>query len=215
MGNERIVLVGAGDHGRGVLEILRRAAERGSAQEVVGIVDDAPGVKEVDGVPLLGGVAWLAEHLKDLDAAVILAIASPVAKRTLVDRLAPARPRWARAIHPRADLAPSVTVGPGSVIGSGVVIVYETTVGAHVTVNLNATVGHHVGLGDFVTVAPGANILGKARIGSGAQIHANAVILPSIRVGDGATVGAGAVVMKDVAEGVTVFGNPARPIPGA
>jgi sugar O-acyltransferase (sialic acid O-acetyltransferase NeuD family) len=215
MATERIVLVGAGDHGRGVLEIVRAAGRAGSGQEVVGFVDDAPTAGAVDGVPLLGTTAWLLEHLASLDASGILAMASPSAKRRLAARLDAAGVGWARAVHPNADLAPSVSVGLGSVVGSGVVVVYDTRIGAHVTVNLNATVGHHVEIGDFATVAPGANILGKARIGDGAQIHANAVVLPSVRIGAGATVGAGSVALKDVADGVTVFGNPARPLPGA
>ncbi len=213
MANERVVLVGAGDHGRGVLEILRSAARAGSKQEVVGFVDDAPPASDIDGVPVLGGVDWLETNLVSLDASVILAIASPSAKRRIAARLDARGVRWSKAVHPKADLAPSVTVGDGSVLGSGVVVVYDTRIGNHVTVNLNATVGHHVELADFSTIAPGANILGKVKIAAGAQIHANAVILPSVKIGAGAIVGAGSVVLKDVADGVTVFGNPARPIP--
>jgi sugar O-acyltransferase (sialic acid O-acetyltransferase NeuD family) len=198
-----------------VLEIVRAAARAGSGQQVVGFVDDAPSATGVDGVPLLGTTSWLEANLVALDAAVLLAIASPGAKRKIASRLDAAGVRWARAIHPHADLAPSVSVGNGSVIGSGVVIVYDTRVGAHVTVNLNATVGHHIDIGDYATIAPGANLLGKVKVGEGAQIHANAVVLPSVRIGAGATVGAGSVVLKDVSDGVTVFGNPARPVPGA
>ncbi len=46
----------------------------------------------------------------------------------------------------------------------------------------------------------------------GASIGGGAVILPGIRVGACAIVGAGAVVVKDVLPGVTVVGNPARPL---
>jgi UDP-2-acetamido-3-amino-2,3-dideoxy-glucuronate N-acetyltransferase len=46
----------------------------------------------------------------------------------------------------------------------------------------------------------------------GATIGSGATILGGVRIGAGATVGAGAVVTKDVAPGVTVVGNPARPI---
>lgn len=212
MAAERFVLVGAGDHGRGVLEILRRITP---AVDVLGFVDDAPTAGPVDGVPLLGTTAWLEANLAALDAALILAIASPAAKRRLAARFDAAGARWGRAVHPNADLAPSVLVGPGSVVNSGVAIVYEARLGAHVTVNLNATVGHHVVLGDFSTVAPGANLLGKVRVGEGSQIHANAVVLPSLSIGAGATIGAGSVVLKDVPDGVTVFGNPARPVPVA
>jgi len=47
-------------------------------------------------------------------------------------------------------------------------------------------------------------------IKKGARIGANAVILPGVVVGEGAVVGAGSVVTRDVGDGETVAGNPAR-----
>lgn len=47
---------------------------------------------------------------------------------------------------------------------------------------------------------------------SGASIGSNATILPGVTIGKNALVGAGAVVTKDVPDGTTVVGNPARPI---
>ncbi|MGZ8844443.1 MAG: acyltransferase [Pyrinomonadaceae bacterium] len=46
----------------------------------------------------------------------------------------------------------------------------------------------------------------------GASIGSNATILAGVTIGRGSIVGAGAVVTKDVADGVTVAGNPARPV---
>jgi acetyltransferase-like isoleucine patch superfamily enzyme len=45
-----------------------------------------------------------------------------------------------------------------------------------------------------------------------AALGTGAVILPGVTIGAGAIVGAGAVVTKDVADGATVVGNPARPV---
>lgn len=47
----------------------------------------------------------------------------------------------------------------------------------------------------------------------GASIGAGAVIVCGVTIGKGALVGAGAVVTKDVPDGMTVVGNPARILP--
>ena len=50
------------------------------------------------------------------------------------------------------------------------------------------------------------------RIGGGAQSGLGATILPGRTIGARAIVGAGAVVTRDVPDGVTVVGSPARPL---
>jgi acetyltransferase-like isoleucine patch superfamily enzyme len=47
-------------------------------------------------------------------------------------------------------------------------------------------------------------------IRAGARVGANATLLPGVVIGKGALVGAGAVVTRDVPDGATVYGNPAR-----
>lgn len=49
-------------------------------------------------------------------------------------------------------------------------------------------------------------------VGSNVWIGGGAILLPGITVGDDAVIGAGAVVTHDVLAGVTVAGNPARPV---
>jgi len=76
--------------------------------------------------------------------------------------------------------------------------------------NFFARVHHDVEVGDYCTIAPGASVLGRVRLGVGVYVGANATIMPGIEIGDGAIVGAGAVVTKDVEAGKTVAGVPAR-----
>jgi maltose O-acetyltransferase len=48
------------------------------------------------------------------------------------------------------------------------------------------------------------------RIGRNAWIGGGAIILPGVSIGDDAVIGAGSVVTRDVPNGATVVGNPAR-----
>ena len=71
-------------------------------------------------------------------------------------------------------------------------------------------IDHECTLGDGVHVMPGATLAGCVTVGDYATIGSNATILPRLTIGSGAVVGAGAVVTRDVPDGVTVIGSPAR-----
>jgi maltose O-acetyltransferase len=49
-------------------------------------------------------------------------------------------------------------------------------------------------------------------IGDDAWLGGGSIVLPGVSIGEAAVVGAGSVVARDVAPGVAVAGNPARPI---
>lgn len=210
----RIVLVGAGDHGRGTLEILRARAAAGlHAPEVIGFVDDNPALadKLVGGIPVLGNVEWLAQRSGQF--AAILSLAGARAKQKIAERLDSSGVLYTNAIHPSVNLGVGLHVGPGAIINAGVAIAYDTLIGRHTTVNLNATIGHDCEIGDLSTIAPGVNITGKVKVGIGVEIQTNATIVPGLKLGDFCQVGPGSVVLRDVEPGESVFGNPARRMP--
>ncbi|MEX0407125.1 sugar O-acetyltransferase [Aquibium sp. LZ166] len=63
---------------------------------------------------------------------------------------------------------------------------------------------------DPVRRAAGLEQARPVTIGEDVWIGGGAIILPGVTIGDRAIVGAGSVVTKDVPEGATVRGNPAR-----
>lgn len=112
------------------------------------------------------------------------------------------------SIGTRTGLGPSVTVGDRVRFHSGCFIPEESII------EEGAWFGPHV----VVTNARYPNRpdtkqnLEGVYVERGAVIGAGAALLPGVRIGAGALIGAGAVVTKDVPNGATVVGNPARVI---
>jgi sugar O-acyltransferase (sialic acid O-acetyltransferase NeuD family) len=117
---------------------------------------------------------------------------------------------FARLRHPSARLSETSTIGPGSILSTGVIVAAHTRLGAHVIVNRGSLIGHHTEIADYVTVSPGANIAGRVHIGTKSYIGMGAIVLDGITIGERALVGAGALVTKDVPDRVQVMGVPAR-----
>lgn len=86
----------------------------------------------------------------------------------------------------------------------------NTQIGKGCIINTGAQIHHEVKIGEFTEVNPGAVLLGKAEVGAFCSIGANATILPKVKIGNQVVVGAGAVVTRNVPDGVTVIGVPAR-----
>jgi len=106
-----------------------------------------------------------------------------------------------------------VTLGQGNIVCAGNIFTTDIRIGSFNHFNLNCTYGHDVEIGDYCVFNPGINLSGGVVIGSGCLIGTGATILQYIKLSQRVTVGAGAVVTRDVAEGLTVVGVPAKPLP--
>lgn len=102
--------------------------------------------------------------------------------------------------------------GAGCNIMTGSTITNDVKMGKGCLVNLNCTIGHDTIMGDFVELSPAVNISGRCVIGNYCNIGTGAILLPNVKLGNSVTVGAGAVVTKDVTDGLTVVGIPAKEI---
>lgn len=103
------------------------------------------------------------------------------------------------------DIHPGATIGRNFFIDHGFVVIGETAeIGDNVTMYQGSTLGG---------TNPTNGVGGKRHptIGDGAIISLGAAILGPIHVGANARIGANAVVTKDVPEGATMVGIPARP----
>jgi sugar O-acyltransferase (sialic acid O-acetyltransferase NeuD family) len=207
---KRLVIVGAGGFGREVLDIVAAVNAAGPMFDFLGFVDDDENLK----VELLRrrGAAFLGDidALAGIDAAYVIGIGSPVARRSVDERIGAWRRRPVSITHPACTVASEVVLGPGAVLAAGARLSTNLQIGRHFHANPNATVGHDCVIGDWVTLSPGAHISGNVTLGDGVMIGTGAAVIQGCSVGDWAVIGAGAVVVRDVEPGVTAAGVPAR-----
>lgn len=203
-----LVIVGSGGHGRVVCDIARAIGRTkllfcDPARAADKKLDDVP-ISSLDEVALLEEFGGRAEF--------IVAIGSRTVRRNALSRLEEAGASIACLLHPRASVSERTVIAPGTVAMAGAIINVGATIGAGTIINTGAIVDHDCVIGRWCHVAPGAVLGGTVTVGDLTDIGAGAVVLLNRKVGAGATVGAGAVVNRDVADGVTVVGSPARPM---
>jgi sugar O-acyltransferase (sialic acid O-acetyltransferase NeuD family) len=204
---KRLALLGAGGHGKVVAD-----AALASGWDIVEFYDDAWPGRTVNGHwPVLGDTAMLVQRAGEYEGvAVSIGNCAIRWERQLILRAAGAK--LATIVHPRSWVSPFARLGPGTVVMAGGVINTDAVIGDAGIVNSDATVDHDCMLAHAVHVTPGAHLLGDVVVGAQSWIGVGAVARQGSRIGSNVIVGAGAVVVQDIPDGITVIGNPARPM---
>jgi sugar O-acyltransferase (sialic acid O-acetyltransferase NeuD family) len=210
-GIRRLLVFGAGGHGREVAWLAREALPGVALEYVVEKIYRQVG--SIDGVP----VRTSDEIEGGPDTGYICAVGDGALRRRAAQEFTGRGLRAVTLVHPRAEIAPGASIDEGAVVCAGAVVSEGARIGAHVIVNIGCTVSHDVTIGAFATLSPGVHIAGNVTIGDGAMLGIGACVVNGsparpLVIGTGAVVGAGAAVIRDVGVGAVVVGVPARPI---
>lgn len=178
-------------------------------------IDDNPPRSEVNGNKVLTWEQFLRESASEKKVAISIAnskIREKISEKISREGVLP----WSIQ-DSNVCVMDDVVVGVGSILSSFVLLASNIRVGNYFQANHYSHVAHDCVIGDYVTFGPGVRCNGNvhiedhAYIGTGAMIRQGTPDNPII-IGKGAVVGMGAVVLNDVPAGVTVVGNPARPL---
>lgn len=208
-------IFGMGGCGRGVMPLASSQLSASGGEFELVFVDDHPRSSTCNGHDVLTFEEFLDRPA--INKRIAIAVADGSGRRIVANRCRDAGIGYFDVVadtHVRMD---DVQIGEGCLISPYTVFTSNIQIGRHFHANLYSYVEHDCVVGDFVTFAPGVKCNGNIIIEDDVYVGAGAVIRQGthdkpLRIGKGAVIGMGAVVTKDVAPGVTVAGNPARPL---
>lgn len=209
-GRQRVVVWGAGGHGKVVVDALLAA----DAYDVIGIVDDdkrKTGTK-ILGVPVVDFSGGLVEFARANFDGMVIAIGDNYIRSEKFQELLELGVTPVTVVHPTAHISPFAKIGQGVMVLAHATINPGTVLEDNVCVNTSASVDHDNHLAYSCHILPNATLAGTVRIGEYAYVGSGAVVIPNLTVHKFSYLGAGAVAIKDVPEGVVSAGNPAAQI---
>ena len=194
-----LIVYGAGGHGKVIIEVARACGIT-----VVAVLDDHAQTTELLGAPVQ------LPPKKFLPIPLVVAIGSNTLRKAIFERLAVAGEISSALVHPFTSISSTATLGRGTMICAGVVVNAESQINEDCILNTGCSVDHDCKIGSHVHIGPGARLAGAVSIGDESFIGMGAVILPGITIGSRVVVGAGSVVNRNLPDGVTAFGVPAK-----
>ncbi len=171
-------------------------------------------VREVDGVPVLGGFRdiWKMDRTCFFITAIgnVNNFRQRVAK---IQNLGLSLERFITLIHPSCSVSSSAHIGLGCVIHYNSFLGRNTWVGDWSVLLPGTILSHDSRIGAGCIVNAGVNIAGDTTVGDSCYLGGGSLLRDHLFIADRTLIGMGSVVVHSVAEVATnVYGNPARTI---
>ena len=202
---EKLIVIGAGGYAKSVLDSVDYYNYK-----IEGFLDEYNIEKEHLGYP----ICW--KSLEEVDMPekyfYFIAIGNNERRKRWFDRLIEHRLRLINVVDRSAIISPEADIGNGCFFGKMAVVNSKARIGNDCIINTKALIEHGCTVNDHANISTNAVINGDVVVGEGAFIGTCSVTIGQKTIGSWSTVGAGAVVIRNVENGITVAGVPARVI---
>ena len=142
--------------------------------------------------------------------AFIIAVGEPSARAFLLNRIKEKGYKLATLIDPSAIVSPTANIMPGCIVNAQSIVSSNATMEKNCYLGFHVIVGHDAHLMENVVVCRMATIGGGSTVGENTFIGLNSSMKEHVDLGRDVIVGMGSMVFREVEDGCTVLGNPAR-----
>jgi len=210
-----IAIYGAGGLGREVACLIRQINEVEPQWNLIGYFDDD---ETIWGKPVshfgncLGGIDALNNYPEEL--AVVLAMGSPKAVKTVYGKVTNEHIGFPNLIHPtfRVNDPETFRIGKGNIIQGLCILTCDVSIGDFNVMNGQNVLGHDVKIGNFNALMPGVRISGGTTVGDLNFFGVCSIVLQQLKIGNQIRLSPGSVLMTKPKDGCLYMGNPAKKI---
>lgn len=198
-----LIIIGAGGYAKSVIDSIDY-----EKYQIEGFIDEDVSKTEHLGFKV---IAHSLNELKDMNKYVFfIAIGNNMKRKKWYDKLLENKLQIITVKDKSAIVSENAEIGLGCFFGKFSVVNSKAIVGNNVIINTRALVEHGCNVSDHSNISTNTVINGDVMVGTGSFIGSSSVTIGQLKIGNWSTVGAGAVVIKDVEDGVTVAGVPAK-----
>lgn len=206
---KQIIIIGARGFGRESYHLFSSNKAYSVEYQVKGFLDDkSDALDATPGYPAILGPVETYEIQED--DVFFCALGDPVQRKKYVEIILEKGGKFISCISDSAYIASTAQIGEGVFIGPHTIISADVKLGDYTIVHSFCNFGHDTSFGKYCEVEAYVAMGGYSSMEDMCTVHPHATVLPRIRIRKGGSVGAGSVVIKNVKEGTTVFGVPAK-----
>lgn len=202
-------IYGAGGTGMAVADnIIRTEKFRNKYEEIV-FVDDVFQGKELKGLKVFS----FQEAQKTFEKKTLqflIGLGDPLERENLFYKIKKAGYGFATYVAPDSEIAETAVIGEGSMVGKYCYIDNYVVIGRNVVIFPQAYIGHGTEIKDHSFISVRSFVGGHSKLDEKVYYGPCAVCKDRIHIGGSAIIGLNAAVYKDVPDGCTAIGNPAR-----
>ncbi len=205
---KHLIIIGAGGMGRTLFDIARESMGYGEIFDIKGYLDDnTHALDNYDNYPPVIGT--IAGYDIQKDDVFTFSIGGD-SRRKCIESLLERNAEFINLIHKTARIGTNVAIGVGNIIAAYTTLGADSCIGDYNLIQSYSVIGHDARIGSFNRIDTQVMCVGGIRIGDQVTIHTSAVINHNVTLGHESKVGACSFVLRNVKEGVTVFGIPAK-----